>query len=112
MLIDFEKMETAIVPHMRGGEKETSVKTYTDGHCKIMRGCLIPGATIGLHTHETDCEVIYILSGKGKILYDGGSEPLEAGNCHYCPKGHTHSLMNDAPEGGEDLCFFAVIAEQ
>jgi len=112
MLIDFEKLETTVIPHMRGGEKEVSVKTYTDGRCKLMRGRLIPGATIGLHTHETNCEVIYILSGKGKILYDDGSESLESGNCHYCPKGHAHSLMNDGPEGGEDLYFFAVITEQ
>ncbi len=110
MLIDFENMETAVIPHMRGGEKEVSVRTYTDGRCKIMRGRLIPGATIGLHTHETNCEVLYILSGKGRILYDGGSEPLEAGSCHYCPKGHAHSLMNDG--AGEDLCFLAVIPEQ
>jgi len=110
MLIDFENMETAVIPHMRGGEKEAFVKMYDDGRCKIMRGRLVPGATIGLHAHETSCEIIYILSGKGKILYDDGSEPLEAGNCHYCPKGHAHSLMNDSPEG--DLCFFAVVPEQ
>jgi len=112
MLIEFDKMETAVIPHMRGGEKQVSAKMYTDELGKIMRGRLIPGATIGMHTHDTSSEIIYILSGKGKILYDGGSEPLEAGSCHYCPKGHTHSLMNDSPEGGEDLCFFAVIPEQ
>ncbi len=27
---------------------------------------------------------------------DGEYEKLEAGMCHYCPKGHTHSLMNDS----------------
>ncbi len=112
MLIGFDKMETTVIPHMRGGEKEASIKIFNDGLCKIMNGKLIPGATIGMHTHESSCEIIYILSGKGKILYDDGCEPLEAGSCHYCPKGHAHSLMNDSPEGGEDLCFFAVVPEQ
>lgn len=112
MLIEFDKMETTVIPHMRGGEKEVSAKMYTDELGKIMRGTLIPGASIGMHTHETSSEIIYILSGKGKILYDNGSEPLEAGSCHYCPKGHAHSLINDSPEGGEDLCFFAVVPEQ
>lgn len=112
MLIEFDKMETTVIPHMRGGEKEVSAKMYTDPLAKIMRGKLIPGATIGMHTHDTSCEIIYILSGRGKILYDDGCEPLEAGSCHYCPKGHAHSLMNDSPEGGEDLCFFAVVPEQ
>ena len=112
MLIEFDKMETTVIPHMRGGEKEVSANMYTDALGKIMRGRLIPGATIGMHTHETSSEIIYILSGKGKILYDDGYEPLEAGSCHYCPKGHAHSLMNDSPEDGEDLCFFAVVPEQ
>ena len=112
MRIDFETMETTVIPHMRGGEKEVSVKMYTDPLCKIMRGTLVPGATIGMHSHDASSEIIYILSGRGKVLYDGGCEPLEAGSCHYCPKGHAHSLMNDAPEGGEDLCFFAVVPEQ
>ena len=112
MLLEFDKMETTVIPHMRGGEKELSAKMYTDERGKIMRGTLIPGASIGMHTHETSSEIIYILSGKGKVLYDGGCELMEAGSCHYCPKGHTHSLVNDSPEGGEDLCFIAVIPEQ
>ena len=112
MLIEFDKMEPQIIPHMRGGEKEVQARMYTDPQNKIMRGRLLPGASIGMHTHETSSEIIYILSGKGKILYDGGCEPLEPGSCHYCPKGHAHSLMNDSPEGGEDLRFFAVVTEQ
>ena len=112
MLIELDKRETTVIPNMRGGEKEVSAKMFSDGACKIMRGRLIPGASIGMHTHETSSETIYILSGKGHILYDGGCETLEPGSCHYCPKGHAHSLRNDNPEGSEDLCFFAVVPEQ
>lgn len=109
MLIHFDAMETAVIPHMRGGEKEVSAQMYSDSLGKIMRGRLIPGASIGLHTHETSSEVIYILSGTGKVLCDGVYEPLAAGSCHYCPKGHEHSLINDSRG---DLCFFAVVPEQ
>lgn len=109
MLIHFDAMETTLIPHMRGGEKEVSAQMYSDSLGKIMRGRLIPGASIGLHTHETSSEVIYILSGAGKVLCDGVYEPLAAGSCHYCPKGHEHSLINDSQE---DLCFFAVVPEQ
>ena len=112
MLIEFDKMEPTVIPHMRGGENEVRARMYTDPQNKIMRGRLIPGASIGMHTHEASSEIIYILSCKGKILYDDGCEPLEAGSCHYCPKGHAHSLINDSPEGGEDLRFFAVVPEQ
>ena len=71
MLIDFDAMETTVIPRMRGGEKEVSARMYTDPLGKIMRGTLIPGASIGLHTHETSSEIIYILSGTGKVLCDG-----------------------------------------
>ena len=109
MLIDFAAMEEQIIPHMRGGEKEAAMWIHTDAMGKIMKGRLIPGASIGLHTHETNSEIIYVLEGTGKVLCDGAYEPLAAGSCHYCPKGHAHSLINDS---AADLVFFAVVPEQ
>ena len=109
MLINFAAMEEQIIPHMRGGEKEAAMRIHTDDMGKIMKGRLIPGASIGLHTHETNCEIIYVLEGTGKVLCDGAYEPLAAGSCHYCPKGHAHSLINDS---AADLIFFAVVPEQ
>ena len=50
--------------------------------------------------------MIFILSGAGKVLCDGEYESLSAGSCHYCPKGHEHSLIND---GTEDLEILAMI---
>ena len=109
MLIDFQAITEQVIPHMRGGEKEVAARMYTDELGKIMRGKLIPGASIGLHTHDTSSEVIYILEGRGKVLYEGAYEEVSAGACHYCPKGRAHSLINDSEE---DLIFFAVIPEQ
>ena len=37
------------------------------------------------------------------------TERLAAGDCHYCPKGGFHTLIND---GDEDLVFFAVVPQQ
>ena len=109
MNIDFSTIPESVIPHMRGGEKEVRAHMFSDELGKIMKGRLIPGASIGLHTHETSSEIIYILSGTGKILYDDGCETLGPGSCHYCPKGHAHSLINDSD--GE-LEFFAVVPEQ
>lgn len=99
MLIDLEKLPVDIVPHMRDGEKEVHLKKWSDGPVKVLQGKLPAGASIGLHTH----------SGTGKVLCDGAYEPLAPGACHYCPKGHAHSLINDS-DG--DLTFFAVVPEQ
>lgn len=109
MMIDFEKMEETRIPNFKGGQKDTIAKLHVDELGKIMYGRLEPGASIGLHTHETSSEIIYILSGKADFLYDEGMEEAAAGGCHYCPKGHSHSMINN---GAEDLVFFAVVPEQ
>ena len=109
MLIDFKTIPEDVIPNMRGGEKEVAVKAFNDGSNKIMLGKLIPGASIGLHTHETNSETLYILEGSGKVLYEGEYIPLPTGSCHYCPKGKAHSLINDSEA---DLRFFAIVPEQ
>lgn len=109
MLINFEKIDETVIPQFRGGEKNTIARMFVDEKVKIMNGKLESGASIGMHTHDTSCEIIYILSGKGKVIYDGTEERLEQGSCHYCPIGHTHSLINDSDS---DLLFFAVVPEQ
>ena len=106
MLIDFEKIEENVTSNFKGGEKDTALKAFFDGAVRIMKGRLEPGASIGMHTHEGNYEIIYVLKGKGKVIYDGDMEVLCEGSCHYCPEGHTHSLRNDS---GDDLIFFAVI---
>lgn len=109
MLLNFGQIPETVIPNMRGGEGQVAAHMFTDSCNKIMKGLLAPGCTIGLHTHDTSSEIIYILSGTGKVLYDGAYIPLAAGDCHYCPKGHAHSLIND---GGENLEFFAVVPFQ
>ncbi|MBD5168640.1 MAG: cupin domain-containing protein [Oscillibacter sp.] len=109
MLIEFDKMEEQTIPHFQGGEGTFLTKMRVDELGKILRGRLEPGSTIGLHTHDTSSEIIYILAGKGRVLYDGEYEPLSAGSCHYCPKGHSHSLINDSDALLE---FFAVVPVQ
>lgn len=109
MIIDFEQIKEVVIKNFHGGEKEARAKMYTDENGKIMYGTLVPGASIGLHTHETNSEIVYVLKGKGKVLYDGVWEEVKEGTCHYCPKGHTHNFVND---GTQDLIIFSVVPEQ
>ncbi|MDD3338510.1 MAG: cupin domain-containing protein [Lachnospiraceae bacterium] len=109
MILNYNEMQEEKFPNFKGGEKEYASKMFFDGTNRIMLGRLIPGASIGVHTHETNSEVMYFLEGTGKVLMDGEYEKVEAGVAHYCPKGHTHSLINDSDA---DLVFFAVVPEQ
>ena len=112
MLIDFNSMEETVMPNFLDGEGALRAKMFVDERNRILHGVLEPGCSIGCHTHDTSSEIIYILSGTGKVLCDGACEPLSAGSCHYCPKGHEHSLINDNDADGENLEFFAVVPEQ
>ncbi len=108
MIIDFNKIDTTSIKNFKGGENVTKANMYVDKQNKIMRCILEKGCSIGLHKHENNSEIIYILGGTGKMIYDDTVEILKKGNCHYCPMGHTHSLIN---ENDEDLVFFAVVPE-
>lgn len=106
MIINFDDINETVIKNFRGGEKDTIARMFVDDDNKIMYGKLESGASIGMHTHEGSCEIIYILDGNGKVICDGETERLSKGSCHYCPNGHTHSLINDSEA---DLIFFAVV---
>ena len=114
MIIDFNGIDMSVMPNFKGGEKELAAKMFFDGTNRIFKGRLVPGATIGMHTHDDSCEVIFILEGSGTIA-EGLAEdqrvlPVKAGDCLYCEKGQSHSLRNTAENG--DLVFYAVVAKQ
>lgn len=109
MLFDYATMPVQAMPHVQGGEGEMLAQMYVQpGEIKIMKATLAPGCSIGPHTHATNLEVYYVLSGTGTLCADGETVCITAGQAHYCPKGHSHSLRND---GDEDLVFFAIIPE-
>jgi mannose-6-phosphate isomerase-like protein (cupin superfamily) len=108
MFLEFDRMEEKVVPHFKGGEGEAHICSHVDEMGKIVRCTLPVGSSIGVHTHETNCEVVYILSGSGTCLDDGEAFPIRQGMCQYCPRGHHHSIINT---GTEPLVLLGVIPE-
>lgn len=109
MILDLMTMEEAKLEHFKGGEGQLYARMYFDGCNRIMRGRLPVGSTIGLHTHETSSETVFVLSGTASFLMDGVEEIVKPGQAHHCPKGHTHTLRNG---GEDDVVFYAVVPEQ
>ncbi|WP_222704149.1 cupin domain-containing protein [Cloacibacillus evryensis] len=109
MLIDFEKIAASVIHNFYGGEKETEARMFFDGTNRIAYSTLAPGASVGMHLHDNGSEIVYVLKGRGMALYDGGTEELSPWLCHYCPKGHSHSIVND---GSEELIFLSVVPRQ
>ena len=58
-----------------------------DGMGRILTLTLPVGSSIGLHTHEGNCEIIHVLSGSGVCHDDGQDVALRAGMTHYCRRG-------------------------
>lgn len=109
MLIDFNALEEAKVPHMNGGEGSVYAKMAVN-QCVRAVLCRIPaGASIGLHPQETNDDINFVISGRGKAVCGGEEELLRPGTCHICPKGSTHTILNT---GGEDLVLFTVVPQR
>ena len=87
MKIKLEELELKRLVNFNGGEKELCANMFIDDLNKIFKGKLVKGASIGLHTHVDTSEIIFVLSGKGKMICDGKEEELVEGDVHYCPKG-------------------------
>lgn len=106
MILNFNEMPEKVVPHFKGGEGEAHIAAYADDMGKILQCTLPVGSSIGLHTHEGDCEIIYVVSGTGVCLDDGAEVALHAGMRLYCQEGHTHGIRNN---GTEPLVLFGIL---
>ncbi len=109
MIMNFDSIPLQHLPHFKGGEGEVLANMYTDAMGKIARLTLPVGASIGMHTHTGNAEIMYLLSGSGTLLEnDDAPKAVSAGMCCYCPQGQQHSLVNT---GSEPLVLLAVIPE-
>lgn len=108
-MLKFAEMPDTVLQNFNGGDGAVSAKMFKDDKVRIMRATIPQGSSIGSHTHATSCEVVYVLAGQANCLIDGQEEIVRAGECHYCPKGSTHSVKNVMPEPLEAVC---VVPEQ
>ena len=95
MILAFDKIPAVSAAAFKGGEGTAEVRKFDDPSMGSVVQLTLPvGASIGLHTHTGNCEVVYVLAGEGRCIDDGETYPIRAGMCHYCPEGHTHSIAN------------------
>ena len=109
MKLNFDSIEEKKLENFKGGEKHIMSRMFSDDLVKIMKNRVEKGASIGYHTHDTICELIYVLKGTATVNYEGETELIHEGEATYCPKGHSHSLTN---EQDEILEFLAIVPEQ
>lgn len=108
MIIDFKNIEDKAFEGFRGGYGRLIMRSFADDDCKIMRHILKPGAALGLHTHDDNCEIIVVQKGEATVHCDGKTELLTEGQVHYCPRGHSHYIENQT---NDDIQYLAIIVE-
>lgn len=107
MIMNFDSSPLQHLAHFKGGEGEVLANMHDDEMGKIARLELPAGASIGLHTHTGNAEIMYLISGSGMVLEnDEAPKAVHAGMVLYCPEGQSHSLVNN---GSEPLVLLAVI---
>jgi len=78
------------------------ISGHTVGATKISMGVNVtePGSRIPVHSHGESEEAMFIASGKGKLVVNGGEEeyPLEAGTAIFAPLGVSHEIVNTGDE--------------
>lgn len=105
-------LESEVRTEMRGGKGAVTIRHFfkqgeIKAKCRLCsRLILPPGASIGMHKHETEDELFIIESGKGII--DTGREKInvEAGDAILTGNGEEHALIN---AGSEPLEVIAII---
>ena len=72
----------------------------------VMR--VLPGSTVKpAHVHPDSEELIYVISGNGKVYVDGDVRELEPGTAVLFEKGSIHMVRNSGTTEMKVICFFA-----
>jgi mannose-6-phosphate isomerase-like protein (cupin superfamily) len=104
-------MRIEVKEKMRGGEGSTHfthlVNCDTEKNVRLLAELTLPpGASIGTHSHESEAEYYFILSGTGVVNDNGIDTPVQPGDTVVTKDGASHSIANT---GDVPLVFHAVI---
>ncbi len=111
MITKFDSNKQQEVLNMRGGEGPIWIEKLEPRlqHMKMYAKIRIPtGSSIGFHVHETDEEVVYVLSGKGEVTMGSEKKIIDEGTINITKQNESHSIKNIF---SEDLVLLAIINE-
>jgi quercetin dioxygenase-like cupin family protein len=111
-IVDETRVEALDLPGRRLSwmvTKDVSKKNTVDAqHCSMCMIKVSPGQTVKpAHSHPNGEEVIYIVTGSGRVWIEGTVEPVKAGSAVLFPQGQVHMLQNNGTEEMKVVCFFA-----
>lgn len=102
-------MEKEVREKMKGGKGSVTVthllkQIQMMGKCRFFgRMTINPGCSIGLHRHDDEEEIYYILKGKGIVEDNGIKQEVYEGDIILTGGGASHSIENNSSEPLEVL---------
>ena len=110
-IIDETSIEALDLPGRRLRWVVTKENTNAE-HCTMAVIEVSPGQAVRpAHSHPNGEEIIYILSGSGRVMIDGVVEPVKTGCAVLFPQGKVHMLQNQSDVMMKVACFFAPPAD-
>ena len=104
MVIRVEDMRTETREQMRGGTGQVRLEHIVPNEKLPSKARLFSVTTlekdcgIGLHEHNGESEVYYVLEGEGVLEDNGVKTTFRKGDCHVCGDGCSHALSNEKEE--------------
>lgn len=91
--------------HMRWLANEQTLPAKNLSVCVIR---VDPGETVRpAHSHPNSEELIYIITGQGKVMIEDKVAPVRAGSAVLFQQGKVHMLKNTGDTEMKVICFFA-----
>lgn len=106
------EMVKEIIEQMRGGKGSVEIlhifkQEELKGKARLCAKITIaPGSSIGLHQHDNEEEIFYVVKGKGMVNDNGTLTEVKAGDAIITGNGASHAVENT---GEEPLEMIAVI---
>ena len=105
----YRKEEIRFGPHPKfeGVGFALLISGQKDPHLSVSMLEINPGVEIPIHTHETQADSIYVVSGEGEAYLNGSWQKIGPGDYILIPPGEEHGVKNS---GKEPLRLFIVHA--
>ncbi len=103
----FKQEEITFGPHpkFKGVGFALLIDHKRDPRLSVSMLAIEPGVEIPIHTHETQADSIYVLSGEGEAYCNGEWRKIGSGDYLLIPPGEEHGVRNT---GEEPLKLFIV----